>query len=87
MAARCVSGRCGIARSDDGFERAAFVFDVTLRGLDQIQNQVVAPLELHVNLRVSVFELVAQRDEFVIDANNEHRGNQIQRTQYDEHDQ
>ena len=83
----CVGGRCGIARGDDGFERAAFVFEVTLRGLDQIRNQVVAPLELHVNLRVGVFETVAQRDEFVVDADNEHRGNQYQRSQHDEDDQ
>ena len=53
----------------DGFERLAFVFDVTLRGsLDEIGNQVVAALELHVNLGVGVLEPIAQGDEFVVTA-------------------
>ncbi|MPN24391.1 hypothetical protein SDC9_171789 [bioreactor metagenome] len=82
-----IGGRCGIARGDDGFERVTLVFEVTLRGLDQIRNQVVAPLELHVNLRVGVFETVAQPDEFVVQADHEQRGNQCQCSEHDENDQ
>ena len=59
-----------VARLGDGFERLAFVFHVTLGGLDEIGNQVVAALELHVDLRVGVFEPVAQGDEFVVTADD-----------------
>lgn len=35
------------------------MFEVTLRSLDQIGNQVVTTLDLHVNLREGVFETIA----------------------------
>ena len=60
------------------------MFEVTLGGLDQIGNQVIAPLELHVNLREGVFEPVAQPDEFVVDANDDEHGKQCQRHQHAE---
>ena len=59
-----------VARLGDGLERLALVLDVALGGLDQVRNQVVAALELHVNLRVGVLEAVAQRDEFVVAADD-----------------
>ncbi len=44
------------------------MFHVALGGLDEIGDEVVAALELHVDLRVGVFETVAQGDEGVVDA-------------------
>ena len=59
-----------VARRGDGFERLALVLDVAFGRLDEIRNQVVAALELHVNLRVGVFVAVAHRDQLVVDADN-----------------
>ena len=61
-----------VARGGDGFQRAALVRHVALGRLDQIRNQVVAALELHVNLRVGVFVAVAHRDELVVNAHDHH---------------
>ena len=60
-----------VARLGDILQRLAFVLDVALGNLDQIRDQVIAALELHINLRVGVFEPVAERDEFVITADDE----------------
>ena len=57
----------GIARLDHRLERLALVLDVALHRLDQVRNQVVAALELHVDLRERVLEAVAQRDQPVVD--------------------
>ena len=61
-------GRGGVAGGDDGFERAALVLDVALGGLDQVGDQVVAPLELDIDLREGVLEPVAQRNQPVVRA-------------------
>ena len=53
---------------DDGGERTAFVGHVAFGGLDEIRDQVVAALELHVHLGKGVFTGVAQRDEAVVNA-------------------
>ena len=41
---------------------------VALDRLDQVRNQVVAPLELHLDLRERVLEAVLERHELVVDA-------------------
>ena len=38
--------------------------------LDQVWNQVVAPCELHIDLRECVFNPIALIDQIVIDADN-----------------
>lgn len=53
---------------DDGRERAALVGHVAFGGLDEIRDQVVAALELHVHLGKGVLTGVTQRDEAVVDA-------------------
>src|ERR1043165_3491691 len=58
---------CGIARLDHRLERLALVLNVALRRLDQVRNQVVAALELHVDLREGVLEAVPERDQPVVD--------------------
>ena len=57
-----------VAGLDHRFERALLVGHVALGGFDQIRNQVVPPLELHLDLRERVLEAVLQRDELVVDA-------------------
>ena len=57
----------GGAGFGDGLERAAFVGHVALDGFDEVGNQVVAALELHVDLRPGVVDEVAQVDETVVD--------------------
>src|SRR6185295_11514081 len=64
-------GRCSyrlISRLDHRFERLALVLQVALRRLHQVGDQVVAALELHVDLRERVLVPVAQRDQPVVDA-------------------
>jgi hypothetical protein len=43
------------------------VLDVALGGLDQVGNQVVAALQLHVDLREGVLEAIAHRHQAVVD--------------------
>src|SRR5262249_42289139 len=56
-----------IARADDGFEGAALVREISLRGFDQIRNQIVAALQLHLDLRERVDVAILQRHELVVD--------------------
>jgi hypothetical protein len=51
------------------------VLHVALRGLDQVRDQVVATLELHVDLRIRVLVTVSPRDEPVVRADHEQRQN------------
>ena len=44
---------------------------VALGGLDEVGDQVVATLQLHVHLREGVLEAVPQPDEGVVDADQE----------------
>ena len=44
--------------------------EVSLRGYDQIWDQVVTALELYVDLRKGIFEAVAQRHQAVVDAHH-----------------
>ena len=65
-----------ITSRDDGLERAALVRHVTLGRFDQIRNQVVAPLQLHFDLRERVLITVLERDELVVDSRAPHHGNE-----------
>ena len=62
-------GEGNVAGLDDGLKRGALVFQVALGDLDEIGNEVVATLQLHVDLGEGVFEAVAEGDEGIVDAN------------------
>src|SRR5208282_4815819 len=55
-----------IARLNDRLEGVALVLDVTLGGLDQVGNQVVAPREVHIDLREGISEGISRRDQLVV---------------------
>ena len=57
--------RC-CARLGDGLERAALVGGVALDRLDEVRDQVAAPLELHLDLGPRVVDAVALLDEAVV---------------------
>ena len=59
-------GGGGVAGGDHRLERGAFVLQVALGGLDKVGDQVVAALELDVDLREGVHEAVAQLHETVV---------------------
>src|SRR5438105_8802351 len=61
------------ARLDHRLERAALVLHVALDRLDEIRNQVVATLQLHIDLRERVLETVTQRHQAVEDADRPDR--------------
>jgi len=69
---------------DHGIERLALVGHVALRGLHQVGNQIVAPLELNLDLRERILVTVAKRDELVEDA---HRGGDEQQRDSTQNDQ
>ncbi len=56
----------GVARLHDAFEGALLVRGVALDRLDQVGDEVVAPLELHADLRPRGVDAVAQLDEPVV---------------------
>src|ERR1700716_3541883 len=56
-------------------ERAALVRGVALHGLDQVRNQVVALLELHVDVGKGLADALAERDQTVIRAEREQHEN------------
>ena len=74
---RVAGVRCGflvgadrlVARLDDRLQCFPFMRHVGLGGFDQIGDQIVTALKLHIDLRESVLEPVAQRDQFVVDSN------------------
>jgi hypothetical protein len=61
---------------DDGFERGALVLHVALGGLDEVGDEIVAALELDVDLGEGVFEAIAEGDEGVVDAGDPERGDE-----------
>ena len=65
-----------VAGFDDGFERAALVLHVALGGLDEIGDEIVAALELDVDLGEGVFETVTETDEGVVDAGDPESGDE-----------
>ena len=62
-----------VARGDDRGQRFLFVLQVFARDFDEVRDEVVAAGELDVNLRESVFRVVAVVDEAVVngDARND----------------
>src|SRR3546814_7049888 len=67
------AGLGGVARRGHRFERAALVLEVALGGLDQVRDQVEAPLQLHVDLGEGVLVRVARGDQAVVDADRPER--------------
>ena len=55
------------ARLGDGLERAALVLGVAPHRLDEVRDQVPAPLQLHLDLRPRVVDAVPQPDEAVVE--------------------
>ena len=52
---------------DDGLQRAALVAHIAFDRLDQVGNEIMPALELHVDLGPGVVHLVAQVNETVVD--------------------
>jgi hypothetical protein len=71
---RRVSRPAGSHRSraglDDARQRVPFEFHDAFHGVDQVRDQVVAPLQLDVDLPPAVGRLVAQADQPVVGANH-----------------
>ncbi len=61
-----LSGLGGIAGGDDGFESLALVLEVALGGFDEIRDEVVAALQLDVDLGEGVLEAVLEGDETIV---------------------
>ena len=61
-------GHGAVAGRHHFVERAPLVRHVAFRGLDQVGDEIVPPLELHVDLRELILEFVAERDQPVVDA-------------------
>src|SRR6201999_2642214 len=61
----------GVARLDDIVERAALMRRIALHRLDQVRNQIVALLELHVDIGKGLVDALAQRDQPVVGAEGE----------------
>src|SRR5581483_11816959 len=73
-------GRAGLrrglrrrARLRDRFERPALVRGVALHGLDEVRDQVPAPLQLHVDVRPGLAHPLTERDEAVVGRDEEER--------------
>lgn len=62
---------------NDVFQRLLLMFEVALRGLHEIGDQVVPALQLHVNLRKRVFKTVSQLNQLIVNTddpkNRDHR--------------
>src|SRR2546425_6815420 len=67
-------GITSVPRRDHRFERPALVLDVALRRFHEIRDQVVAALQLDVDLRKGVLEAVALRNQPVVDRDQPHDG-------------
>jgi hypothetical protein len=65
-----------VAGFDHGLERGALVLHVALGGLNEIRDEVVAALELDVDLGEGVFEAVAKGDQAVVDAGDPEAGDE-----------
>jgi hypothetical protein len=62
------------------------VLDVSLDGLDQIRDQVIAPRELHVDLGESVLVTVSRADQAVVQRDDKPDGDDGDGKQYPTHD-
>ena len=56
-----------VAGLDHGLERRALMAGIALHRLDEVRDEVVALLELHVDVRISLRDALSQRDEAVVD--------------------
>jgi len=63
------------------------VLEIAFGGLDQVRDQVVAPLQLHIDLREGVFVTVTQGDERVVAADHENQQETADQNDDDEKDQ
>src|SRR5690242_9622373 len=70
---RTLRGHSLIAGGGDGFERAAFVGGVAFHGFDEIGDEVIAALELHVDIGPGVIALHAEANQSVVEKDN-HEG-------------
>src|SRR5574342_246033 len=77
-------GQGGVAGSHHRLQRLALELHVTLGGLDQVGDEVVAPLQLDVDLAEGVLVAVAAGDEAVVDGDGGDR-RQHQKAEQDEH--
>ena len=64
-----------VAGLDHVVERAALVAGVALHGLDQVRDQIVALLELHVDVGKGLADALAERDQPVIGGEREENEN------------
>ena len=64
----CGGTHGGVARVDHGGKRVLLVFGVALDGLDQVRDQVVAALQLRVDVLPGVINAIALGDHVVVDA-------------------
>jgi len=64
-------GHSAVARVDDGFESALFVGGITLHGFDEIGDEIVAALELHIDVRPGVVASDLQPDQAVVHRDGE----------------
>jgi len=60
------------------------VLDIAFDGFDKVGNQVVAPSQLHVNLREGVLDAVAFVDQPVVNADPPHDNRCNDREEYQE---
>ena len=58
----------GVARVDHGGKRVLLVFGVALDGFDQVRDQVVAALQLRVDVLPGIIDAIALGDHVVVDA-------------------
>src|ERR1035437_10599740 len=72
---RSLRGHRGVAGLRHVVERAALVRGVALHGLEQIRDQIVALLELHVDLGKGLADALAERHQPVIRAEREENEN------------
>src|SRR5690606_24644278 len=75
------------ARSDDRFEGLALVLHVALRRLHEVRDEVVATLELHVDLRERVLVAVPEPHEGVVQTHHPSDDEQRQDEEDDEGDE
>src|SRR6266446_6902432 len=54
-------------------QRSSLMLKIAFGSLDQIRDEVVAPFELNINLRVGVLVAIAQCDQRIVSADNEHK--------------
>src|SRR5208337_3307570 len=59
-------GHGAVARVSDGFKSALFVGGVTLHGFDEIGDEIVAALELHIDVRPGIVATYLQPDQAVV---------------------